>query len=47
MLLLDRGVFSNRFTFKEYIDIFHQAAHVKNQKDLGKDLLQGEKIIGR
>lgn len=47
MLLLDRSVFCHRFTFKDYYDIFVRATTVKNKKDLGKDMLQGERILGR
>lgn len=36
MLLLDRCVFSQRFTFKSYHDIFVKAQNVKNLKDIGK-----------
>lgn len=41
MLLLDRSVFSHRFTFKDYYQIFNQSQSMKNKKDLGKDMLQG------
>jgi hypothetical protein len=47
MLLLDRSIFSHRFTFKDYYEIFKRAILVKNKKDLGKDSLQGERILGR
>jgi hypothetical protein len=47
MLLLDRSVFSHRFTYKDYHQIFNQSQTMKNKKDLGKDMLQGERIVGR
>lgn len=47
MLLIDRNAFSHRFTFKDYREIFRRALGLKNKKDLGKDSLQGERIVGR
>lgn len=47
MLLLDRNAFSHRFTFRDYRDVFNRAVSIKNKKDLGKDSLQGESIVGR
>ena len=47
MMLLDRCVFSHKFTFGDFQQIFNNAIKVKNKKDLGKDLLQGERILGR
>lgn len=47
MLLLDRGIFSHRFTFASLIDLFEKAQNVKNKKSLDKESVQGERIVGR
>lgn len=47
MFLLDRSLFSHRFTFAKYCDIFEQSQKVKNKKSLDKETVQGERIVGR
>lgn len=47
MLLIDRCVFSHKFTITQFCDIFDQAQSVKNTKPLDKDNVQGERIVGR
>jgi hypothetical protein len=47
MLLLDRCIFSQKFSFRKYYDIFERARNVKNAKDPGKEVLQGERIVGK
>jgi hypothetical protein len=37
MMLIDRCVFCNKFTFVDFLELFEIAQTVKNQKPLGKD----------
>lgn len=47
MLLLDRGIFSHRFTFSTFCEIFEHSQKVKNKVAFDKETVQGERIVGR